>query len=359
MPACVWSSLRSVGVTIPSPPRRFTSSKATAYSALSMAGGVGRAELVGRAQDERPHLAPARAQRERDQADRVLPPLARLVARDEVDADPRLGVLRTVVRPQGQDRRRRAAPEPDSVLEIASIAHADLAQVLRELVVEARRSATGTSRPAYRAPPARWRRPSRCRRAPRAGPCSFGSRRRSRSPRRRSRCGRSPSRGSRAPDRAARRRRAARRARRACGRARSRRSRSDSNAGGGSWRRRRVAWPALSGDLARLRNAGPALRPHRPGIRPPRPARPTRARPESASRRSLPNFVPWHVYPACENPRRPAWRSRSSHAVSSGHANEASRWLARHAQLRAEAAERPHEARARAEARLSRGSGAA
>ena len=57
--------------------QRLTSGKAAAYSAARQ-GGRGRdAELVGRAQDERLHLAPVGAERERMPADRVLPPLPR------------------------------------------------------------------------------------------------------------------------------------------------------------------------------------------------------------------------------------------------------------------------------------------
>ena len=54
------------------------------------------AELRGRLQDERLDLAPVRTHGERHLADRILPPLPRLVARDELDAEARLGMRRPV-----------------------------------------------------------------------------------------------------------------------------------------------------------------------------------------------------------------------------------------------------------------------
>ena len=149
---------------------------------------------------------------------------------DEVDADARLGV-RPSRRPRAAPGSRPPRARPSSMpRSFAPIRTRTGAEVLREL----RRRSCGLLRREQRDQRVVRRLRDggahrRAGRARRAGPCSFGSRRRSRSPRRRSRCARSPSRGSRAPDRAARRRRASRRARPACGRARSRRSRPRSS----------------------------------------------------------------------------------------------------------------------------------
>src|SRR5206468_7158447 len=83
---------------------------------------------------ERLDLAPVRAERERTQADRILAPLPRRVARDEVDSDVRLWVPRTVVNTPGEDRAGRCAPELDPVDLGAPLR--DGPQVLDEQLVE-------------------------------------------------------------------------------------------------------------------------------------------------------------------------------------------------------------------------------
>src|SRR5215210_3758639 len=71
-------------------------------SSILRAIHVGRrrdAELVGEQQYERPLLAPALTELNREQADRVLTPLSRVVARNEVNADAKLAKLRSIVDP--------------------------------------------------------------------------------------------------------------------------------------------------------------------------------------------------------------------------------------------------------------------
>src|SRR5205085_2789026 len=82
------------------------------------------------------HLAPARPERERDLADGVLPPLARRVARDELDVDARLGVLGVVIRSQSEDRRRRAPADVDAAG--LRLRVADVLEVFRQETVERR-----------------------------------------------------------------------------------------------------------------------------------------------------------------------------------------------------------------------------
>ena len=91
-------------------------------------------ELIARAEHERLDLAPVRAERERTQADRILAPLPRRIARDEVDSDVRLWVPRTVVTTPGEDRAGRCAPELDPVDLGAPLR--DGPQVLDEQLVE-------------------------------------------------------------------------------------------------------------------------------------------------------------------------------------------------------------------------------
>ena len=83
---------------------------AVAYSALVSAGGGGSAELAGRRHHERPDLVPLRAERDRLLRDRVLAPMARLVAHGVVDAEARLGERRPVVVAEAEhDERRRVS----------------------------------------------------------------------------------------------------------------------------------------------------------------------------------------------------------------------------------------------------------
>ena len=69
-----------------------------------------RAELTRRADHERNALAPVRAQRERNQADWILPPVPGLIARKIIDANARLGNLRTIIETHRQDGCSRSLP---------------------------------------------------------------------------------------------------------------------------------------------------------------------------------------------------------------------------------------------------------
>src|SRR6266508_710671 len=72
-------------------------------------------ELLGRPQSKRCNVSPVCAQSERDQTDRVLAPLPRLITGDEIDADTRLGTLRAIVGSKREDLGRRLVSEIDSV----------------------------------------------------------------------------------------------------------------------------------------------------------------------------------------------------------------------------------------------------
>ena len=61
------------------------------------------AELTGGLQNEWNAFAPVRAERERDQADRILAPVTRLIAGEIIYAHPRFGNLRAVVIPKGKN----------------------------------------------------------------------------------------------------------------------------------------------------------------------------------------------------------------------------------------------------------------
>ena len=56
-----------------------------------------------------------RAQRERNQTDWILPPVAGLVARKIIDSNCRLGNLRTIIETHGQDGCGRPLSQIDSV----------------------------------------------------------------------------------------------------------------------------------------------------------------------------------------------------------------------------------------------------
>ena len=86
-------------------------------------------------QDERFDRAPVCAQSERELADRILAPLAGLVAGDEIDADARLGVLGSVAGPEPEDRGGRPMPQVDSFPSCDRVL--DAAQVFLESRVEA------------------------------------------------------------------------------------------------------------------------------------------------------------------------------------------------------------------------------
>ena len=55
-----------------------------------------------------------RAERNRDEADGVLPPLSRLITAQEINIHEWFRVLRTIVGPQRKNRRRSPAPESDA-----------------------------------------------------------------------------------------------------------------------------------------------------------------------------------------------------------------------------------------------------
>ena len=59
-----------------------------------------------------PQCAP---KRERDQADWILPPVAGLIAREIIDADGRLGNLRTIIETHRQNGCGRSLSQIDSV----------------------------------------------------------------------------------------------------------------------------------------------------------------------------------------------------------------------------------------------------
>ena len=106
---------RTVGVVMPSPPRRLTSSKAVVYSALLMAGGGGRRNCCAERSTKgltAPQCAPIASGM---RLTRVLAPLAGQGARDVVGAHARLGVLGAVVGAQHQDRRGGLAAQLDAV----------------------------------------------------------------------------------------------------------------------------------------------------------------------------------------------------------------------------------------------------
>jgi hypothetical protein len=77
-----------------------------------------------------------RAERERDQADRVLAPVAGVVVREVVDVHGGLGMLRAVPRAHGEDRGRGRRAERGAVR--LGLAVGDQREVVRERRVEAR-----------------------------------------------------------------------------------------------------------------------------------------------------------------------------------------------------------------------------
>ena len=108
------ASVRTVGVVTPSPPKRFASSNAAAYSALVMSGGGGtrncRPDLRTNGATS-PQCAPIASGIRLTGSWRHLPGA---LLGNEVDADPRLGMLRTVLRALREDRRRRTAADLDA-----------------------------------------------------------------------------------------------------------------------------------------------------------------------------------------------------------------------------------------------------
>ena len=133
----VWSAVRCVGVMRPSPPRRLSSLYARGVPRAGEGGRRRQPELARRAQDERLHLAPLRAQRDRDQADRILPPFARTGAGDVIDAHQGSACCRTVVDATGQDGRGRALAERDAPR--LQVPVRELVEVFGEEGIESRR----------------------------------------------------------------------------------------------------------------------------------------------------------------------------------------------------------------------------
>jgi hypothetical protein len=74
-----------------------------------------RAELTRRTDYEWEALAPVRAQCERNQTDWILPPMSRLIARKIIDANARLGDLRTIVETHRENRCSRPLSQIDPV----------------------------------------------------------------------------------------------------------------------------------------------------------------------------------------------------------------------------------------------------
>ena len=93
-------------------------------------------ELIGRPHHERCDRAPARAQCERDLADRILAPLPRFISRDEVHTDAGLRVLRAVAGAQGENGGGGPLPQGDALDLGAALGNPP--EVFFELLVEAR-----------------------------------------------------------------------------------------------------------------------------------------------------------------------------------------------------------------------------
>src|SRR5581483_5391377 len=95
------------------------------------------AELIRRFEHEGCNLAPVSAERERTVADRVLTPLSRIVAHDEIDVDARLGMLRVIIRAQSQNCRGGAPSERNPTFLGAFVARSNLLEILDEQIIEA------------------------------------------------------------------------------------------------------------------------------------------------------------------------------------------------------------------------------
>ena len=110
-----------------------------------------RAELTRRVDYKRNALAPVRAERERNQADWILPPVAGLIARKIIDANVRLGNLRTIIETHGQDGCSRPLPQIDPVCSLLRVP--DGSQIFCEVAHQKSPFAMETSPPACRARP--------------------------------------------------------------------------------------------------------------------------------------------------------------------------------------------------------------
>lgn len=91
-------------------------------------------ELCGRLHDEWLHLAPMRSHGKRQEADGILPPLARSVAGDEINVDQWLGVLYAVIAPKRQDGGGGAAAKVNAV--VPGAAMGNFGEVGGELLIK-------------------------------------------------------------------------------------------------------------------------------------------------------------------------------------------------------------------------------
>ncbi|PYS67629.1 MAG: hypothetical protein DMF73_18875 [Acidobacteria bacterium] len=96
-----------------------------------------RAELSRRVDHERNAPAPVRTQSERDQTDRILPPVPRLVARKIIDANARLGELRTIIETHRQNCCSRAVPQIDPICFLLRVP--DRSQIFCQVAIKSRR----------------------------------------------------------------------------------------------------------------------------------------------------------------------------------------------------------------------------
>ena len=78
------------------------------------------------------------AERNRDQADGILPPVPRLVAAKKIDVDQWFGVLRTIVGPEREDRRRGSAPDKNAAPLGDPVRYPELSKILGQQFVERR-----------------------------------------------------------------------------------------------------------------------------------------------------------------------------------------------------------------------------
>src|SRR5436190_17038653 len=150
MPMNVCSSVRFVGVIIPSPPQAF---HLVVSHCVVRAGHLGRrrrTELTRRTDHEWNALAPVRAERERNQTDRILPPVSGLVARKIIDANCRLGNLRPIIETHRENGCSCPLPNRSRLLfAVRSSQPRNLLQGRHQTLV----FAMATTQPAYRARP--------------------------------------------------------------------------------------------------------------------------------------------------------------------------------------------------------------
>ncbi len=120
-----------------SPPRRCDLPVGRRVLRAGHGGRRGHAELVARPEHEGLDLAPVRAQRHRQQADRVLSPDPGAVARNVIAPHPRFGMIRAVILAESENGGRGTATRDDAArLRQRAARHAN--QVLDEQAVEER-----------------------------------------------------------------------------------------------------------------------------------------------------------------------------------------------------------------------------